>query len=146
MRRHGCHWAWLALVLCTGCAAPYPPVPTHELAGRILDPAPQHVELPSRGSSPEELPQPKPVSNTQPDHRPSKVMNAIANEPDLAETLATDVQAARSAGRRLNISQASAFAEPLDRPAPALRVEETIPNERESHTISADQLTLASAI
>jgi outer membrane protein len=133
-------------MLCIGCAAPYPPVPTHELANRILDQTPAHVELPSHGPSPEELPPPKPNLQSSRIRHTSEVVNAVAHEPETAESSTDDTKAARSDGRRLKITQASALAEPLDRPPPMMRVEDAPPKDIHSESVSADQITLASAI
>ncbi len=146
MQRFQCHWAWLALVLCTGCPAPYPPVPHGELAERILQPPPTHIDLPSQNSERQELPAPSRNVNTSPRRSLPDVVYAVAHEVDETDSQNENMQRARTAGRRLKISQASALSEPIDHPPPVIQNESSQPTEKNREDETGNQLTLASAI
>ncbi len=141
MRQLRSHLTWLALVLCTGCAAPYPRVPHSELAERILDPAPSRIDLPSQNARPDEMSQPKDSIGQQ--QRTSPILKAIAEDFDAPDPQYASPTQIRTPGRRLKISQASALSEPIDHPPPI--VDQSLPPEPNSDA-SNDQLTLASAI
>jgi outer membrane protein len=123
MRLRQCQLVWFALALCAGCAAPYPPVPQHELAQRILEPPPVNVDTaPQLMSTP-------PVAASE------------LSPPDRNE----------ESGRKLNISQTSALAAPFDPPPVSNHDVSTQPAEEIGKGISldsapAEKLTFAAAI
>ncbi|HEY2881892.1 MAG TPA: TolC family protein [Pirellulales bacterium] len=100
MRLRQCHLVWFALALCAGCAAPYPSVPQRDLAERILE-QPRSNDAASTTMMP--LPDPTPQQ--------------VPADPLARQIERSSAERNQSPGRRLNISQTSAFAAPLDPPS-----------------------------
>src|SRR5262245_43391353 len=124
MERSPIHVAWIALALCAGCTPDRPYVPHRELAERILEP-PTLAQLPAEQ---------KPKLPNYIDEKPNR-----DDQYDPAE----EMPPPRS-GRRLQISQVSALAEPLDRPVTPAREDPAPPIIH--HASPSNELTLAAAI
>ena len=112
----------IALAVCAGCAAPRPPVPHRELAERILQPPPPTVdhpleELPPADQSPQRDPSTNQSNARRSDSRfipANYTTTAPADDETNANAISNQPAHPYPFGRRLNISQSRALAEPLD--------------------------------